>query len=145
VLELHLLLAAARQLHAQVVRVENLGVALEVFDLAVLDQLAGAGGQPLDDVVLEGAELVEIDLRLGELDAPGLRVARFADEVGDVEQRLRRNTAAIHAHAAGIGFRIDERGAETEISGEERGGVAPGSTAHDNELSRSHTRAWWAW
>src|SRR5262249_27573417 len=125
---------------AQVVRVEQLGVALQIFDLAKLHQLAGAVGQPLDDVVLEGAQLVEIDLRLGELDAPRCRMTRFVDHLGDVEQRLRGNAAAIDAHAAGIQLGIDERGAETEIGGEERGGVSTGTAADDNELSRDHTK-----
>jgi len=43
----------------------------------MLGELSGAGGEALDDVVLEVAELVEIDLRLGEFDAPGLGVARL--------------------------------------------------------------------
>ena len=66
-------------------------------------------GEPLDDVVLELAQLVEIDLRLAELDAPRFRVPRFVDQLGDVQQRLRRNAAAIDADAARVHFRIDER------------------------------------
>ena len=81
-------------------------------------------GQPLDDVVLERAQLGEIDLRLAELDAPRLRVARLVEQLGDVQQRLRRNAAAIDADAAGIRFGIDERDAEAEIGGEKRRGVS---------------------
>ena len=65
-------------------------------------------GQPLDDGVLERAQLVEIDLRFAELDAPRFRVARLVDELGDVKQRLRRNAAAVDADAAGVRLRIDE-------------------------------------
>ncbi len=121
------------------VRVDDLGPSLQVVNLADLDQLAGAAGQALDDVVLEGAQLVEIDLRLGEFDAPGLRMARFAEEIGHVKQRLGRNAAAIDADAAGIRFRIDQRDAEPEIGGQKGGGIAPGAGADDDELNGGHS------
>ena len=126
VLELHGFLAAGGQLHREVVRVDDFGPALDVLHLAMLDQLAGSARQPLDDVVLEVAQLVEVDLRLAELDAPRLGVARFVDQLGDMEQRLGRNAAAIDAHAAGVHFGIDERDAEPEIGGEKRGRVPAG-------------------
>ena len=48
---------------------------LDVGDLAQLGDLAGAAGELLDDLVLVGAQLVEVDLRRAELDAPGARRA----------------------------------------------------------------------
>ena len=48
-------------LDPQRVRVDDLGETLHVLDLAVLDELTGSARQPLDDVVLEVAQLVEID------------------------------------------------------------------------------------
>ena len=67
--------SAGRRLHPQVMRVDDLGQALHVLNLARLDQLSRSAREPFDDVVLEVAELREIDLRLAELDAPRLRVA----------------------------------------------------------------------
>ena len=70
----------------------------------------------LTTLFLNVAQLREIDLRLAELDAPRLRVARLVEDLGDVQQRLRGNAAAIDADAAGIHFGIDERGAESPRS-----------------------------
>ena len=92
-----------------VVRIDDRRPALEVVDLAELRQLAGAARQLLDDAVLVVAQLVEVDLRLAELDAPVLGVLRLVDQLGDVQQRLRRNAAAIEADAAGILLVVDER------------------------------------
>ncbi len=107
VLERQRVLGPVDFLDAQRVRIDNLGETLDVLNLAVLDELTGAARQPLDDVVLELAELVEIDLRLAELDAPRLRVTRFVEHLRDVQQGLGRNAAAIDADAAGIHFGID--------------------------------------
>ena len=106
----------------------------DVLHLAMFDELPGAAGQPLDDVVLEGAELIEIDLRFAELDAPGLRVARFVDQLGDMKQRLRGDAATIDADAAGVHFRIDQRDAEPEIGGKKGGRVPARARADDDEL-----------
>ena len=81
-------------------------------------------GQLVDDPVLEGAQLVDVDLRLAELDAPVAGVLRLVEHLGDVQQRLRGNAAAIQAHAAGILLRIDQRDLHAEIGGVERRGVA---------------------
>ena len=57
-------------------------------------------------------------------------------QLRDVQQRLRRNAAAIDADAAGVHLGIDERDAQPEVGGEKRGGVAAGPAADDDELSR---------
>ena len=57
--------------------------AAHVGDLTGLGQLASPTGELRDHAVLEGAQLVEIDRRLAELDPPRLRVTRFVNEVGD--------------------------------------------------------------
>ena len=61
-------------------------------------------------------------------------VLRLADELRDVQQRLRRNAAAIETDAAGIQLRVDERDLHAEIGGVERGGVSAGTGADDYEL-----------
>src|SRR5262245_434528 len=115
--------------------VDDLRPALEVLNLAVLDELSSAVRQALDDVVLEFAQLREIDLRLAELDAPRLRMPRLVDELGDVQERLRRNTPAVDADAAGVRLGIDQRGRNTQVGREKRGGVASRASANDDELS----------
>src|SRR5207249_2825711 len=117
------------------------GVALEVAHLPELHELARAVRQPLDDVVLEGAQLVQIDLRLAEVDAPRLCVARLIQKLRDVQQRLRWNAAAIDADAARVRLGIDERGREAEIGSEKRSGVSARTAADDDELSGNHKRS----
>src|SRR2546428_8710481 len=137
-LELQLLVAASGQLHAQGVRVDELGAALEILHLPVLDELPRAARQPLDDRVLEVAQLREIDVGLTELDAPRLRVTRLVETLRDVQQRLRWNAATVHTDAARIHLRIDERGTETEIRGKKRGRVPPRSATDDDDLGGRH-------
>ena len=55
-----------------------------------------------------------------------------------MEERLRGNAAAVDAHAAGIGFGIDQGDAQAKIGGEERRRVPAGAAADDNELSGDH-------
>ena len=95
----------------------------------------------LTTLFLKSRSLSRSILRLAELDAPRLRVARLVDQLGDVQQRLRRNAAAIDADAAGIHFGIDEGDAQTEVRAEKRGRVATGPAADHDELSRNHKRA----
>ena len=134
VLELDRFLAARHELHAQVVRVDDLGVALQVLHLAMLDELSGAARVLLDDVVLERAQSGEIDLRLAELDPPRLRVARLVEQLRDVQQRLGGDASAVDADAAGVHFGIDERDAQAEIGGEKRRRVPTRSGTDDDEL-----------
>ena len=99
------------------------------------DDLPGAAGQLLDDAVLEVAELVDVDLGLAELDAPVPRVLRFVEDLGDVQQRLRRNAAAIEAHAAGIFLVVDQGDLQAEVGGIEGGSVAPGARPNHCDVS----------
>jgi hypothetical protein len=72
VLELDRLFTAAGFRDLQRMRAEERRVPLDVGHLAMLGELAGAAGQPLDDVVLELAQLAQVDFRLAEFDAPAL-------------------------------------------------------------------------
>ena len=76
--------------------------ALHVLHLALLRENAEAAGELLDDAFFPRAQARQIDFRRGELDAPVLGLMRFFDQLGDVQQRLRRNAAAVEADAAGI-------------------------------------------
>ena len=75
-------------------------------------------------------------VRLAERDAPRAGVARFVDHLRDVQQRLRRNAAAIEADAAGVLLLVDERHLHAEIGGVEGGRVAARSRAEDRNLRR---------
>ena len=88
----------------------------------------------LTTLFLNSRSLSRSILRLAELDAPRLRMPRFVDQLGDVQQRLRRNAAAIDADAARVHFGIDERDAQPEIGREKRGRVPAGPAADDDEL-----------
>ena len=94
-----------------------------------------------DDLVLEVAQLVEIDLRLRELDAEVVRVRRLGDDVGDVQQRLGRNAPAIDAHAARVLLRIDERDLHPAVGRVERRRVSAGAGADDDQLCRIGMRS----
>ena len=57
------------------IELDDFAAALQVLHLAMLHELPGPARQPLDDGVFEAAQLIEVDLRIAELDAPGLGVA----------------------------------------------------------------------
>ncbi len=84
--------------------------------------------------VLVGAQLVDVDRRLAEGDAPLAGVPRLVDDLGDVQQRLRRDAAAVEADAAGILLFVDERDLHAEVGGVERGRVAAGARAEHSQL-----------
>src|SRR5204863_1861495 len=106
----------------------------DVLNLAEFHELTGAAGQPLHDAVFERAQLRQIDPGFAELHAPAARLARFVDQLRDVQQRLRWNAAAVDTDAAGIDFGIDERGGEAEIRREKCSRVPAGPAAHDHQL-----------
>ncbi len=111
--------------------------ALHVVDLAELGDLTDAAGQLRDDLVLERADLVDLDRRRAERHAPGGGVLRFVDDLGHVQQRLRRDAAAVEADTAGVGRGVDERDLHAAIGGIEGGGISAGTGADDDELSGS--------
>ena len=131
VLELQILVFPADELHLQMMRIDDLGVSLQVLNLAVLDQLSGAARQPVHDAVLEIAQLGQIDRRLAEGNAPLAGVLRLVEEVRHVQERLRRNAAAVDADAAGVDLGIDERRGQTEIRCQKRRRVSAGTGADD--------------
>ena len=64
------------------------------------------------------------------------RVLRLVDHLGDVQQRLRRNAAAIEADAARVRLGVDERDLHAQVGGIERRRISAGAAAEDDELSR---------
>ena len=102
--------------------------------------MAEAAGELLDDALFPRTQARQIDFRRGEFDAPILGLMRFFEQLGHVQQRLRRNAAAVEADAAGVHFRIDQRDRHAEIGGEKCGGVAAGTAADDCNIQRLRFR-----
>jgi hypothetical protein len=117
------------------VRIDDFGDTLDVLHLAELDQLSGAARQPLDDRVLEVAQLFEIDPRFTELDAPRLRVPRFVNQVGDVQQCLGRNASATRRRPPGL-TSGSTSATEPQVRAQKRRALAAGRP-NNNELQRS--------
>ena len=61
------------------------------------------------------------------------------DDLGRVEQRLGRDTAAVEAGAADLAV-LDHRGLEPALGGMERGDIAAGTRADDKQLIIRHNR-----
>src|SRR5262249_28295333 len=116
-------------------RIDDRRPALQVIDLAELRDLAGAAGQLLDDAILVVAELVDVDLGLAELDAPLLGVLRFLEELGDVQQRLRRTAPAEEPDTARVLLVIDERALHTEVRGIKGSRVPSGARPNHCDVS----------
>ena len=105
-------------------------------DLVLVDQRLQAGPEPLHDLVAAGGHLDEVDLGVaGELQAEVLRVPDAIGEGGRFEQRLRRDAAAVEARPADLVL-VDERDLEPQLGGPERGRVAAGARAEDDEIER---------
>jgi hypothetical protein len=64
-------------------------------------------------------------------------VARLVEHLGDVEQRLRRDAAAIDADPARVLLLVDEGDLHAEIGGQEGGGIAAGAGADDRDVCGS--------
>ena len=106
------------------------------FDLPQLGDLADATRQPVHDSLLEGSQLVDIHRRLVESDSPRRRVPGLVNDLGDVEQRLRRDASAVEADAPGVLFLVDERDLHAEVSGIERCRIAARPGAENRNVCR---------
>ena len=105
-------------------------------DLVLVDQRLQAGPESLDDLVAAGGHLDVVDLGLaGELQAEVLRVPDAIGEGGRFEQRLGRDAAAVEARPADLVL-VDERDLEPQLGRPERGRVAAGAGAEDDEIER---------
>src|SRR5262249_57742836 len=100
---------------------------------AALREAVEAAGEARDDRVLERADAPEVEARRRELDAVLRESLRFDDDLGEVQERLRRDAADVQAHAAEALVALDERHAEPEVGRAERRGVAarPGAEHRD--------------
>ncbi len=67
--------------------------------------------EAVDDAVLPGADLVDVDARLLEGDAGLAELVGLGQHLGDVQQRLRRDAADVQADAAELLAAVDQRDA----------------------------------
>ena len=108
--------------------------ALNVFHVALLGKLSQSSGKLLDHTFFPGAQPSQIDLRRRKFDPPVLSLLGFFNQLGDVQQRLRRNAAAVEAHAARVRLGIDQRHLHAEIGGQKGGCVAAWSAADYSDV-----------
>ena len=109
--------------------------ALDELYLAHPSDLAYAARQLVDHALLECAQLVDVNLRLREGDAPRAGVARFVNHLRDMQQRFRWDAAAIETDAARVLLHVDERDLHAEVGGVEGRRVAARPRAEDGKLS----------
>ena len=118
-----------------VMRVEEGTVAAHDVDLAALGHAGQTAGQLADDLVLVGAQLVDVDRRCGKGDAESAGVLGFFHDRGDVQQGLGRNAADVEADAAEGGVALDDDRLHAEVGRAEGGRVATGAGAENEHLA----------
>jgi hypothetical protein len=116
-------------------RVEEGAVTAHDLDLAALGHAGQTAGQLADDLVLVGAQLVDIDRRCGEGDAEIVGVLGFFHDRRDVQQGLGRNAADVEADAAEGGVALDDDRLHAEVGRAEGGRVTAGAGAEDEHLA----------
>ncbi len=122
-------------LDLDVERVEELADAAHDVDLAALRHAGEPAGELADDLVLPAAQLVEVDLRLAEVDAVLGQHLRFVHHRRHVQQRLGRNAADVQAHAAERRVALDQHDLHAEVGGAEGGAVAAGAGAEHQHVA----------
>ena len=135
VLEGQRLLAAVDQLDVERARVAERRHALQVLTLRSFRTWPAPAVSWPTTLFLKSRSLSRSIFGFCERDAEVGGVRRLGDHVGDVQQRLRRNAAAIEADAAGVLLRIDERDLHAAVGGVERRRVPAGTGADDDQLS----------
>ena len=105
-------------------------------DLVLLEQERDAGDVGLDHRVLVGhASPSRSSFGLADLDAEaGEIVAGRLEQLGGVEQRLRRDAADIEAGAAEGRVLLDDGDLEAELGGADGADIAAGAAADDGEI-----------
>ncbi len=109
--------------------------ALDDRDLAPLGEAGEAAGELLDHALLPAAQAIDVDLRLGELHAEVAHLLGLGDDLGGVQQRLRRDAADVEADAAERRVLLDQHHLLAEVGRPEGGGVAAGAGAEHHDLA----------
>jgi len=106
---------------------------LDPGDLVLVDEALQARPETLHDLVAALGHADVIDYRVPGVDAELLGMPDPLDEGRRLEQRLRRDAAGVEAGTADLGV-VDEGDLQPELGRPERGGVATGARAEDDEI-----------
>ena len=115
-------------------RVGKLRPALDHPHAALLGQLLQAAGERGDHLVLAGPHGVEIQLGLGEADAPLGQVPGVGHGLGHVQQGLGGDAAPQQADAAQPRLAVHQRDLHAQVGRQERRRVTARSAAQHDEL-----------
>ena len=93
--------------------------------------MAETSGEALHHALLPGAQAWQIEPGTGEFDTPVLRLVRFLDQLGHVQQGLGGDATAVETDAAGIDLGIDECDFQAEVGSQERSRIPARASADD--------------
>src|ERR1700680_503912 len=128
-----LLAAFASDLH--LARARDAAGAVESVDLVLLEEEIDALDVALYPLVLEFLHARQIELRRRHTDAHGGElVASLLEQLGGIEQRLRRDAADVEAGAAEGPVLLHHRSLKAELCGADRAHVAAGTAADDDDV-----------
>jgi hypothetical protein len=136
------------------VRRSEAAVPLQPGHLVLAEQEFDASGEPLHGLAAPAVHGIQVQLHRAQLHAPfGQRaVGGFLEQLGSVQQRLRRDAADIEAGAAERLPALDAGRLQPQLRRPDRGNIAarPGadhyhvkvSISHSNSLSRPASEGW---
>ena len=105
------------RLKAQCGRIQKGGAALEKGHPAAFTEIAQAAREFLDDPLLPGAQLADVNSGFGKGHTPVRRLAGVFENFGDMQQRLGGNTTIVEADPTGVRLLVDEGHLHTQIGG----------------------------
>ena len=101
-----------------------------------LNRRGDATGHLLDDAVLPGSRLREVELRLGDADAElGEGLARVVQRVRGLHPCLRRDAPDAEAGAAELGLLLDADDLAAELGGANRSRVSGRASSEDGDVT----------
>ena len=108
--------------------------ALDHLDTALFGHGRETAGELGDHLLLAGAHLVEVDLRLAEGDAHRVQRLDLFEDGSGMQQGFGGDTTDVQADAAECVVALDQDDLLAEVGGAEGGGVAAGTGAEDHDL-----------
>ena len=126
---------AVRGRHLDLAGRRDAADALDAVDLVLLEQVVDALDVAVDAFVLELHHRGEVERRLTDLDAHlGEHVPGFLEQLGSMQQRLRRDAADVEAGAAEGLALLDHRHLHAELRRADGADIAAGAGADDDEV-----------
>src|SRR5207302_5009098 len=122
-------------LQLQLVDRREAAVPLEYAHLALSGEAGQAAGKPRHHAVLPGAQLVQVDGRLDEVESAAFRhFAGLRQDLRRVQQGFGRDTANVETHTTQHLPAVDEYHLFAQVGGTERSGVTAGPGAEHEYL-----------